>query len=588
MTVEIIFMLLLLLTVITVLAAEWLPVDLTALLSLISLVVAGVLRPDQAFSGFVSEIIFVLASVFIMSAALAKSGLTYLAADLIVKFQKNRMRLASFLMILVASISAFFSNTSATGVMIPVTLQTAQKAKINPSKLLMPLAFASILGGTCTLIGTSTNLASAGLIERLGMEPFSLFEFIVPGLILTVIGILYMSFVGNRLIPKRAQDDHNQEHFVRDYLSELIIDKESPTVDKTLGSLKLARIRLTPLTIVRKNRRLKAHGNMKLKADDKILIKGPREALLQASEDPRFSVAVDTSNLHFDSSSAESGVSEFIIMPHSRFIGRTIKRLDLSTRFQVSVLAIYRRESAYTVDVQKIRLKAGDVLLLQGAEEQLDNLAASFPELWVSQATIHVPLSIRRGLYVLAAMALALLLTSTSILPPSIAFLIGVVALVLTRCTTMEEAYDSIEWRLLVLIACMSSLGLAMQETGTAEFLAEQIVVTTSSLGPYATLAALALLTVVLTQPMSNAAAALVLLPVAAEVAGLMNVDARPFVVIVTLSASLSFITPLEPASLLVYSVGKYRFTDFIRVGVPLTLIVISILVVLVPELWPF
>ncbi len=588
MSIEIIFMLLLLLATMVALAGEWFSIDLTALMALVALVIFGVLKPEQALSGFANEIIFVLASIFIMSAALARSGITYVFAEFILKLIKSEYHISNFLMILVASASAFFSNTSSVGILMPVTLEVAHKAKIKASRLLMPLAFASILGGTCTLIGTSTNLASAGLIVELGLEPFSLFEFVVPGLILTAIGILYLSIIGSRLIPQREKANLTTEYLMRDYLSELRIEPNSPAVGNTIGSLKFEKLRIIPLTIVRGDNKLVARESTRLRVGDKIIIKCPKDSLLQLREDKNFQVSIDSNILDQDITADDIGISEYILMPQSRLIGRTLKQLNLNRRYQVSVLALYRHQVARPVDIQNTRLRIGDVVLVQGDTEQLNNLAASYPYLWVSQATMNTPLTVKKGIYVLVAMVCAVLLTSLSILPPSIAFLSAVIVLILAGCMTMENAYRSIEWRLLVLIACMSSFGIAMQETGTAAFLAEIVVEATQPFGLHSTLLALAVLTIIFTQPMSNAAAALVLLPVAVSTANLLGVDARPFVIMVTLSASLSFITPLEPASLLVYGVGKYKFLDFVKVGLPLTAIAIVVLIIIVPMLWPF
>ncbi len=587
MTYEIALILILLVTITLLLAAELLPIDVTALIGLVILVVTGTLEPQQALSSFSNDIIIILASIFIISGALARSGITDVFASLILGIIKHKNRLAPFLMALVASVSAFFSNTSSTAILLPVTLQIAKKAKMRASQLLMPLAFGSILGGTCTLIGTSTNLASSGLITSLGLEPFSLFEFIVPGLILTVIGILYMSFIAPRLIPQRETENLTQDFLVRDYLAELQIATKSHAVGKTIGSLHLERLGATPLTLFRDHKKRIAHGNIKLRAGDKIIIKSPKETLLELLDSDQYLLATEIDMTDQEISGDGIGISEFIVMPNSAFIGQTLRQLNLKSRFQVSVLAMYRRQQAYPVQIQNTALRAGDVLLLQGEKEKMAGLASTYPNLWGIPASTDMRLSIKKGIYILGTMLAAVLLTALEILPASIAFLSAVIVLVLMRCTTMEDAYNSIEWRLLVLIACMSSLGLAMQSTGTAAYLAEIVVSTTHAWGLYATLAVLAVLTIILTQPMSNAAAALVVLPVAISAADLLAVDPRPLAIMVTLSASLSFITPLEPASLLVYSSGKYRFVDFVKVGLPLTMIVILVLLVTVPLLWP-
>ena len=586
MTFDIALMLVLLLGTILLLAIEWLAVDMTALLLLVVLVVLGLLSPEEVLSGFADDIIIMLACIFVIGGTLARSGLTHHIAAWILAIARKNAALSPILMSVAATLSAFFSNTSATAMLMPATVKLAKDAHMQPSRLLMPLAFASILGGTCTLIGTSTNLASAGLISQLGLEPYSLFEFVIPGLVLTAIGILYMSLLGHRLIPMREKDSLTEDYDVHDYLSELLIDDQSPAVDESLASLHLDQLGITALAIVRDRKKLAAHGNRKICGGDKIIVQGSRDALLRARDSRKFSIEAESTLTDQDVSSDELGISEVILMPRSRMVGNSLKELDFYARHGVAVLALYRRGHAYPSQIENAFLRVGDVLLIQGSIQRLDRLARD-PDLWALKTRGEPPLSTRKGVYAFAAMLGAILLGTTGILPLSVAFLLGAVALVLTGCTTMEEAYASIEWRLLVLIACMGAFGVAMQDTGTASYLAGIITNFAVSLGHHATLAAFALLTVILTQPMSNAAAALVVLPVAVSTAQLLGVDPRPFAIMVTLSASLSFITPLEPASLLVFGIGKYQFRDFMRVGLPLTFIVVAVLVFTIPVLWP-
>lgn len=587
MTIQIVIMLFLLVSIIILLTMELLPMDVTALLGLIALVTTGLISPAMAFSGFANEVIIMLACIFVIAGTLTRSGVTQHIADAIIRAAHGKVRLAPVLMATVAALSALFSNTSATATLMPATLQIARKTKLHPSQLLMPLAFASILGGTCTLIGTSTNLASSGLISRLGLAPYSLFEFVVPGVLLTIVGIVYLTLMSRRIAPKRESDDFVQDYDVRDYLSELFIDEESAAIGDTLGSLHLAASEITPLAIIRNRRRLTAHGNRKLQSGDKIVVKSSRDALLHARDNPKISIEAERTLTERDIFLDDAEICEVVLMPQSPLVGKSLKKLRFYARHQVAVLAIYRGGRAYPSQVENTPLRVGDVLLMQGPKQQLNALARP-PDLWMLQSAADSPISTRKGLYALAAMLGAILLSTIGVLPLSIAFLLAVVALVITGCTSMEEAYASIEWRLLVLIASMSAFGIAMQETGTASLLADLIAEAISPFGLHASLAAFAILAVILTQPMSNAAAALVLLPVAISTAETLGVNARPFAIIVTLSASLSFITPLEPANLLVFGVGKYRFSDFLRVGLPLTLIVVPLLVFLVPVLWPF
>ena len=274
-------------------------------------------------------------------------------------------------------------------------------------------------------------------------------------------------------------------------------------------------------------------------------------------------------------------------MPLSRFVGRTLKQLDFYHRFGLVVLAIYRRGHSYPAQIENMVLKVGDVLLLQGSTDSLADLSGN-QDLWGLAAIDRKFLSRRKGAFCLVSLTAAIAASVFGLMPLSVAFLLSAMSLVLVRAISMEDAYRYIEWRLIILIASMTSFGVAMQNTGAAVYLAEFIVESTLPFGPYATAAMFVLVTILLTQPMSNAAAALVVLPVAVAASAALSINPRTLAILVTLSASLSFITPLEPASLIVYGPGKYKFVDFIRAGLPLTLLTSAVLVVVVPMLWPF
>jgi len=588
MTPDIALVLFLLLAAMVVFAFEWLSVDVVTLSLVAVLVLSGILTPQEASSGFANDIVIILAAIFIISGTLIRTGVTDWLAQLIYRLgQRGERWILACVTILAAALSAFFSNTSATAVLMPTALELSRKAKISPSRVLIPLAYASMLGGSCTLIGTSTNLAGSSMVTELGLEPYSLFEFAGIGLILASAGIVYMVVVGYRLIPARRPVPLTEDYDLRRFLSVLVpTKKRSAAVGKTLGDLKLDQLGLIPLAVIQEGERLSAHPLRKIRAATRIVVKGSEQALMRSRSDPALAIEADEHFIDADLSRHDLAIGEAVLMPQSHLVSKTIKQLDFFHRFRLTVLAIYRRGQAYPAQIENMRLKVGDVLLLQGARENLDRLKGNL-DLWgLVPIDRHAPTK-RQGVLALATLCLTILLGATGVMPLSIALLIAVLSLVLMRCVTMEDAYSMIEWRLLILIAGMTSFGFAMQKTGAAEFLARLIVASTLPLGIYATLTMFCVATVALTQPMSNAAAALVVLPIAVASADLLGVDPRSVAILVTLSASLSFITPLEPASLLVYGPGKYRFSDFIRAGLPLTALTIVVLVWLVPVFWP-
>lgn len=582
MTADMILLLLMLVAALILFVTEWLPVDVVTLLLLVALTVTGILTPAQAFAGFANEVIIILCAVFIVSGAVVKTGVMGRMAERLRRLPvSSQPGVIGSVMGFTAMVSAFFSNTSATAILMPAAMAYTRDGRPGPARLLMPLAYASILGGTCTLIGTSTNMAASGLVQRMGMEGYGLFEFTAVGVAVAVAGIAWMSLVGYRMLPKWHESTLVEEYRVQTYLSELVVPDGSPLVGMGLSDLELGKREIEPLAVLREGRQLPPHPNRKLRVGDEMVVMTTRKGLMSVKEKGDLNIVAEQGE-----ASRHLLLAEAVITPQSRLTGRSLRQLDFRTRFGVSVLAIYRGGQPYPVRISNMVLHPGDVLLLQGDQEQLAQLEGN-PDLWGLSPTMAAGAGPRNGAYVLGLLALALVTGGTGLLPLSMALLLAALGAVLLRCITMEEAYTFIEWRLIVLIGGMTAVGLAMENTGTAEFLASHMVAWAAPLGTTAVLGTLVLITLALTQPMSNAAAALVVLPVAVATGQDLGLDPRSLSILVTLAASLSFMTPLEPACLLVYGPGRYRFRDFVRVGLPLTLISAALIVWLVPVIWP-
>ena len=587
MTVEIAIVLGLLFLAVIVFAMEWLPVDAIALILVVALVVTGVLTPGEAFSGFANEMVVILASVFVLSGAMVKTGVMESVSRLIQRFGGfSDLRGSGALLAISAATSSFLSNTVATAVMMPPVVQAARDAGISPSKFLMPVAFASILGGTCTLIGTSTNLAGSAMAAQLGLEPFSMFEFAGIGVIMAAIGVLWLTFVGGHLVPARAPADLEGGEDEQNYLSRLVVQSGSRAENCSVQDLKLDASGVSLIAILRGDERIKPHFRRKLLAGDRLLVRAPRAKLLKVIADLGVEMDADQPEEDSAAGSGASVLAEAVVMPQSNLVGRTLQQFDFGRRFGASVVAVHRPTVARIASLQTLRFKVGDVLLLRGTRENLERLRGN-TNLWGLIEVEDRVLTARAGLVILGLVVLAVLLSAAGVLPLSIALLSAALILIVARIITMEEAHRFIEWRLLILIAGMTSFGGAMIKTGAAELLANEIVALTLPYGVTASMAAFALLTILLTQPMSNAAAALTVLPVAIASADALGIDARSLAILVTLSASLSFITPFEPACLLVYGPGRYRFRDFAWAGLPLTAICLVLLLGLVPVFWP-
>lgn len=587
MTFPILLVLGLLVAIIVVFAFEWISVDMATLILLAVLVLSGILTVDEAFSGFSNEIIIILASIFVLSGALMKGGVLDHLSDVIHRIAGgSRAKILLCVLPVTSFISSFMNNTTCTAVMMPAALGVSRKSRVSAGKVLIPLAYASMLGGTCTLIGTSTNVAASGYVASTGMAPFSMFEFLPVGLAVCVVGILYLVLAGHRLLPDTREEGYEEQYSIREFLSEVVVTPGSPLAGQALRDSRLGQMGLQVRAVLRGSRRMDPEPALRLEENDLLLVQTTREGLLQVKDTAGIEIRPDLQMGELEQATATMKIAEAILMPQSSVVGRTIKELDFRRRFGVMVIAIYRRGHALATRIGGLPLRVGDVLLVQGRPEQLRGLADN-PDLWILQETEHQPARRRKGLYAVGIFLLAVIASSFGLMPLPVAFLLAALAVIFTRLITMEEAYDLIDWRLLILIAGMTAFGLAMRKTGAAEYLAGLIAGWTGGLPVVFLMLAFTVLTILLTQPMSNAAAALVVLPVAMQTAAKLGHDPRAFAVLVTLAASLSFITPFEPSCLIVYGPGRYRFRDFLICGLPLTALVVVILLVMVPVFWP-
>lgn len=584
---EIAFILLLLTAAVILFSRETLPVDQVTWLMLIALVATGILTPAEAFAGFASDIIVILASVFVISAGLRETGFVDVLGDRIQRVSGGRPgRFLATLMGGTAGLSAFMNNTTVTAVLVPPVVGAARKLGTSPSRFLMPLAFASILGGTCTLIGTSTNVAVSGYLERSGFGPIGFFEFTPIGLVIVAVGIVYMLLIGRRFLPDTSGENLTEEYSLRKYLSEIVIREGSPIACQTLRDSDFAALDFRVLRVLRGRRRMSPTPRLVLREGDVLLVNAPVDALMKVREiegiDIRAEAQLDAEELR----KTDQEILEVLVSPPSELLGRTIAELQLPARYGVTVLAVNRHGRRLLDKIKHIRLEMGDVLLVQGPRERTQALRER-PDLGLLSEIPPVTHRARRGLLVFGFLLAAVLASSLKVVPLSIAVLSAALAVVFIRAVPPHRIYQSIEWPLLVLIAGMTAFGVAMEKTGAAALLADGIVAALGPLGVLPVMAGFLVLTVILTQPMSNAAAALVVLPVAIQSAELLGVAPRAFAIAVALGASVSLIAPFEPSSLLVYGAGKYRFVDFVRTGGLLTLILIGIVLALVPVFWP-
>jgi di/tricarboxylate transporter len=498
---------------------------------------------------------------------------------------KNVNRLTAVMMTGVSLVSAFMNNTTVTAIFVGPVIGLARQIRVPSSRLLMPLAFASIMGGTCTLIGTSTNVAVSGYLEKAGHGAVGMFETTALGLILVAAGTVFMMLCGIRLMPDRATPEAEQMT-LREYLAEVVILPSSPLIDQEVYSSDFSVLGFQVMRILRAGAEVEATPHEKLQAGDLVLVAGQVTDLIKIKKIEGLDIKEDLSLKASGRDVESTGIAEVVLTPRSGLVGTTLRASNFRQLSGLSVLAVHRGAQSLVKELGELVLEAGDVLLMQGPHERLRTYEEGGAMVVLNHHHASTA-SAGKGPLLLGAFALAVLVAGLDWMPASVVMLMVAVLAVLMKCVSLETAYQNMDWRLLILIGGMMAFGQAMTKSGAADWLAGFITTLTGPFGPHAVLAGFCLLTVLLTQPMSNAAAALVVLPVALQAAELLGASPRPFAMGVMLSASVSMLTPFEPSCILVYGPGKYRFRDFLVVGGGVTLVLLALIIWLVPVWWP-
>jgi di/tricarboxylate transporter len=604
MTIEILLLLIIIILALILFSFERLPADVIALGLLFILVVTGLLPVETAFAGFGSDTFIMILGLLILTAALMNTGIVDLVSGHILNFAgKSDGKLHLLIMVVPATLSAFMSNTGATAFFLPIVMSLARKLKVPASRLLMPLAFATILASSVTLIGTSTNLVVSGLMVDYDLQPLGMFELSTVGLPILIIGVIYMLTVGKRWIPERPFDQQSaQDYTLHTYLTEFLILPESPMAGKKLADTSLSsKLGLTVLSLIRdKKRTLLPLPDTTLKPGDHLLVEGDRHKIINAQGEYGLKIRPEDTIESSELASEDIGLFEVIILPRSPLVGRTLRYGNFRQRYGLQVLGVHRSGQTLYTRLARLRLYTGDQLLVQGNRSNilaldqenafriirtLDSEYLSSP--LAQSSSFPKKRNQQRAIISVLNFLLVLLLSAFNILDLSVAVILGVLVAFISRTITPEEAYRQVEWRLLIMIGCMLGVGSAMEYTGTAAYLAGGIIQWTSGLDPIWLLSGFFMLTMLLTQPMSNQAAAAVTVPIAIQSAVQLGLNPRPFAIMIALGASCSFLTPLEPACLMVFHPGNYRFIDFLKVGTLLTILIYIITILLVPKIWP-
>lgn len=564
---------------------EWLPIDTTAILIAVILMVLGLVTPEEGLAGFSNFATVTIMAMFILSYGITRTGIIQIVRDSLIEYGGKGLRQQLLLMgLIVGPSSAFLNNTAIVAIFLPIVEEWARQRQISVSKLLIPLSFATVLGGMITLLGTSTSILASGLAEKLTGQGFSIFQFTPVGLLTFTIGLTYIVLAAPKLLPaRRAVSDGNvaTDYQIKDYVSEIIIPPRSSLIGQTLRKSEIQRkFDIDVLEIIHNDTHFpQPLADRVLTMGDILLVRGGREDLLRIKDERGIEIVAD---VQFSSAeianpglleSSEEKVAEVLILSNSRLIGSTLKDVRFRQRYNATVIAIRRGEELIRQRLGKVRLKFGDLLLLQGPRESFFGLQTT-RELLVLEEKPLDSLRLNKAKTAIAIVTVAILVAALDILPISVTSWAGVMAMVISGCLKPGEIYGAIRWDVIFLLAGLIPLGTAMENSGTTAWLASFLVNFGGHLSGYILLLIFYLFTAVLTELLSNNATVVLMLPIAFQVAQSLSLNPLAFMFVVTFAASNSFMSPIGyQTNTMVYGPGGYRFTDFTRIGAPLTLI---------------
>ncbi len=581
---EAIIVSIILLLAVVLFISERFSVDVVALGVMILLVIAGIITPGEGLAGFSNPATITVAGMFVLSAALFKTGaIDLIGVPLANIFRKNYKLGLLSMMLTVGIISAFINNTPVVAIFIPLIVKAAKDANISVSKLLIPLSFASIFGGTCTLIGTSTNILVSGIAEDHGLEPFGIFQLAPVGIIIFIIGIAYMMFIGIRLLPDRdGKSDSESRYRIGDYLADIILLPNSPNVGKRLMDAPLLQqLDLEIIEVTRgEDRFIVPPVDFVLQANDRLRVRCDLNEIRKIKD--RIKVQIlstgDEQSEEDQKVRSDTVMIELVITANSEFEGQTLNELEFKRKYRAVPLAIQHRNEIRHEKLNDIKLKAGDIILVEVKAHRLPK----FKRMQSRQESPFVMLSEegisefkpRNFALVLGTIATVVTLAALRILPIPIGAMAGSVFLVLTGCISSKDTYLAIDWKIIFLLAGALSIGKAMENSGLSDLAAGQLI---HGLGPYGFLAIIGgfyFMTNLFTEFMSNNATAALMAPIAIVAAQSLGIQPLPLLLAVTFAASASFITPLGyQTNTMIYGVGQYRFRDFARTGLLLSFI---------------
>ena len=576
---------------------ETFTLDVTALLLLSILFLLGYLSPTEAVSGFSNPAVITIAFLFVLSHALQKTGvLEYIVIRVNRLASRSKILGTAVYLIAIGITSAFVNNTAIVAIFMPVTIRLAHTYQVSPSKMLIPLSYAAILGGTLTLVGTSTNLLVNSIYSANGnVEPLGMFEFAQYGVILMSLGLLYLLFFAPRLLPSRTVTSSlTKSYHLGGYLTEMKIVEGSPLLGKTCLERGINyNYDVMVLDILRDKQLITRNiRRTPLKIGDILFVRGTLENFLRMKEIEKVALLTDEKLTQSELEQEDNVLVECLLTDQSELVGRSLMTSNFRQQFGAFILAIRREGDIFRKKIAHVILQAYDTLLVYGPIKKIESLSDKAD--FIVLGEVEAELRKQRFWWVSIIVILgAIILATLGIMPIMKGAIIGVAFLLALKVITPQESYQSVHWQVIVLIAALIPVGLVIQNTGTAEWIGMIISDIARMSSPkwhaHILLALIYLITMILTEVSSNAATAIIMTPIAIAVSGQMGFDSRPFIFAVAFAASASFITPVGyQTNLMVYGPGGYKFSDFIRVGFPIAILFWISAIIFLPMIWPF
>ena len=577
---------------------EILPIEVTAMGAIGILLLFDVLTWQETISGFSNPAVITIGAIFIMSRALVKTGFLEVFADFLAKKGGNRKWLTIFIFLLTVSIiSGFINNTAAVAIFIPLGIDLCQRFRISPTKVLLPLSYAAIFGGTLTLIGTSTNLIVSSIMEEMNMAPFSMFEFTKLGLIFLVLGTLYNMIISKWFMPSRSIiSSLTRKYHMGSFLTEFKVGEDSPLIGNAYKDLDISqKYNLQVYKIIRDSKNIRFNlQNIIIREGDIFLVHINVKDMLKFKDEMKVLLLTDVKMNVAELTGKNHVIVEGLVSQQSALIGKTLQEFDFRNRYGSFVLAVKRQRELLRDKIAHIRLKFSDTLLIMVPKERLEILRTSNNLIVLEELDIHLRYE-RYWWFSILVIPAVMLLVAFGVIPIVKAAILGAILLLVMRTLSIQDAYESISWSVIFLIASLVPMGIAIQKTNLDEVTGDLIIGIGTLIGggegldPVIILAVLYGVTFILSAFISNVAVAVMLTPIGIMLATILNVDPRPFLVAICFGASCSFMTPMGyQTNMMVFAPGQYRLKDFFQMGIPLTLVFWITAVYWIPRFWAF